>query len=430
MSSLNSKFLAENRFWLKGSHKEDFYLYLEIEGVQAPESTRRAPLNISLVVDRSGSMQGDKIAYAKKAAQFVCQNLNADDCVSVVQYDDVVDVVSASQPAQDQPGLLKKIETIAARNTTNLSGGMMEGFRQVSTTKAQGFVNRVLLLSDGLANVGVTDANALRQMAQEQFRQTGIGVSTFGVGIDFDELLMTSLAEYGGGNYYFIENPDMIPRIFQKELQGLLTIVAQNVRLEVSLPEGFQCEKVFGFPADIHAQSVRIPFNDLFSKDKKAVLIKCKALRAPENDFSFQVNLSYSNAIGKYQLIEEVVQIPVQVTDAESTLKNGTESMVIDQIALYLANELFNEAITFNESDRIKRAQEKGQYALHIVDLQLLHSPGNTELARLRRALQNFLVQLDSYGTMDVHGQKAMLKTHRQVRYSIEREKGAFEEDF
>ncbi len=429
MSSLNSKFLGENRFWQKGSSKGDFYLYLEIEGIPAPVATRRAPLNISLVIDRSGSMQGDKIAYAKKAAEFVCNHLNEEDCVSVVQYDDVVDVVSSSAAVTDKPGLAQKIEAITARNTTNLSGGMAEGLQQVSLTKAQSSVNRVLLLSDGLANVGITDADSLRKMAQEQFRTTGIGISTFGVGADFDELLMTSLAEYGGGNYYFIGSPDKIPSIFEKELQGLLTIVAQNATVEVTLPEGFQCEKVFGFPADVSNRSVRIPFNDLFSKDKKAVLIKCRASRTPESDFAFQVNLRYANVVDTYQLVEQNFQIPVQLTDAENKLQEGAQSIVADQIALYLANDLLSHATMLNEKNEIKQARETGLNALKIVDLQLVQSPTNRELLRLRTGLENFLNKLEQYSRMNIEERKQTLKGHRMLSYSASRDKGMIFED-
>ena len=102
-----------------------------------------------------------------------------------------------------------------------------------SITKQEKYVNRALLLSDGLANQGITDEEKLQQIVQKKFREQGIGLSTFGVGSDFNELLMTNLSEYGGANYYFIDSPEKIPEIFAKELEGLLSVVAQSTKLSV-----------------------------------------------------------------------------------------------------------------------------------------------------------------------------------------------------
>ena len=108
MSSVQSTFVAENQFWLSNSPKQNFYLYLELQGGEAPAAANRVPLNLSLVIDRSGSMQGDKIAYAKKAAEFVVDNLSVEDRVSIVQYDDVVEVLSSSAPVENKADLRRR----------------------------------------------------------------------------------------------------------------------------------------------------------------------------------------------------------------------------------------------------------------------------------------------------------------------------------
>ncbi len=211
--------------------RKELYLYINIKAEKAREKKERTPLNLSLVLDRSGSMQGDKIKYACEACKFVADNLEPNDILSLVIYDDQVNVLSASAPVKDKLKLKQLINSITDRGSTNLSGGMLEGYNQVHTTHDKKRVNRVLLLSDGLANQGITDPKILQQMAREKNQTEGMTLSTFGVGEDFNELLMTGLAEYGSGNYYFIDSPDKIPTIFAKELQGLLSVVAQNTNI-------------------------------------------------------------------------------------------------------------------------------------------------------------------------------------------------------
>ena len=220
-------------------------------------------------------MSGDKLKYVKKAVDFVIDNLTAEDVISIVQYDDQVDVVSQSAKISNKAELHRKVEQIQHRGMTNLSGGMLEGYSQVKSTFEKGFVNRVLLLSDGLANKGITAPEQLQEIAQKKFRQDGIGLSTFGVGSDFNEILMTNLSEYGGANYYFIDMPDKIPQIFAEELEGLLAVVAQNTHLKVKFPNNvLKCERVYGFPFTVSQNEVQINFNDVFAEEKKAVLIK------------------------------------------------------------------------------------------------------------------------------------------------------------
>ena len=350
MKSINPTFLVENGHWLSGAPKQKFYLYLELQGAAAPVHTNRVPLNLSIVVDRSGSMQGNKITYAKKAAQFVVDNLMPNDRLSVVQYDDEINVVSPFGAVQNKVELRRRIEMISARGATNLSGGLLKGYEQAGLNKLDRYVNRVLLLSDGLANRGITDQAMLQNIVQEKFREEGIALSTFGIGADFDELLMTNLSEYGGANYYFIDSPDKIPSIFAKELKGLLAVVAQNVKLEIRLPSAyFSCEKVYGFPAEISTEVIQIPFNDLFSSEKNAVLLELNAVRPPDQDLEFAVCLRYDNVLGEYQQVLEEQVLKVQLTSDADAVEAGTNRVVLEQTTFFTANQWYEEVILLAE---------------------------------------------------------------------------------
>ena len=424
MSTIQSTFLAENHYWLSNSPKQNFYLYLELQGIEAPATANRVPLNLSLVIDRSGSMQGDKIAYAKKAAEFVIDNLSAEDRVSVVQYDDVVDVLSSSAPVENKAELRRRIAQMSARNSTNLGGGLQAGYEQVSQTKQDRFVNRVLLLSDGLANIGIIDPSMLQQIAQDKFRNAGIALSTFGVGADFNELLMTGLSEYGGANYYFIESPDKIPSIFAEELKGLLAVVAQGVKLEIQLPMGdFRCEKVYGFPAEISYDKVHINFNDLFSLEKKAVLLKMTALRPIAQNFNFQVKLQYDNVIGTYAHIETEQTITVLATPDSEKIHAGTQIVVSEQTTLFVANDLYEEAIRLAERGDPGGAKLLIQQIKTLMEQHFQTLPPSEELKKQYEEVLRYERQIDDFDFMSQQDVSMAMKFSRSQSYAMRRKK-------
>ncbi|HEX9829616.1 MAG TPA: VWA domain-containing protein, partial [Bacteroidota bacterium] len=221
--------------------------YLHIS-VTTPDvgTAKRRPMNISVVLDRSGSMAGEgKIDYAKRALNSLIDQLNPEDIFSIVVYDDQIDVLRAAAPVRDKWELKRLVESIYARGSTNLGGGMIEGFQQVQRYVSKEFVNRVVLLSDGLANQGIVDPTELNRIAR-QYRSKSITLTTMGVGLDYNENLMVALADNGGGNYYFIESPNILASILRKEMNMLASIVAQNAVLEMTLGKGVHLKDIIG----------------------------------------------------------------------------------------------------------------------------------------------------------------------------------------
>jgi len=356
--ALGMEAFGENAYILKGSNSHEFYLYVSTQGAEIPTNNKRAPLNISLVLDRSGSMSGEKMTYVKKAADFVVDQLGAEDQLSIVNYDDAVEVSSASQKVKNKQQLHAAVSAIFDRGSTNLSGGMLEGYTQVKSTKKDGYVNRVLLLSDGLANIGITDPNQIQKIAQNKFREEGIAISAFGVGADFNENLMTNIAEYGGGNYYFIGTPDQIPGIFAKELSGLLQVVAQNTKLTVNVPEGLTCEKVYGYPYTLKNNTVMVNFNDVFSKEEKTVLIKFTSAKPIVADMQFSCNLSYVDAQSLQTETAQKTVLASITTDVEK-VNAGKNKVVDESVVLFRSTELFDDAMAEADKGNYKWAEEK-----------------------------------------------------------------------
>lgn len=181
-------------------------LLLRLEA-DAPPRTDRLPLNLSLVLDRSGSMHGGKLTAAREAAALLVRRLAPEDVVSVVAYDDEVETVAEPATGAAQAELPREIERIETGGSTNLSGGWLRGRELVARNLLERGVNRVILLTDGQANVGITDPQRLTGLAAEAGRQR-MTTTTIGFGADYNERLLRAMADAGGGNTYYIEHTD------------------------------------------------------------------------------------------------------------------------------------------------------------------------------------------------------------------------------
>ena len=424
MSILNSTVNAENSLWLKNSAQKSFYLYFELEAGENTQEVDRIPLNISLVVDRSGSMEGDKLFYVKKAVDFVIDNLTGDDRLSIVQYDTDVDVVSPSAPVLNKKELHDKVARIHARSMTNLSGGMLEGYTQVKSTQQDNYVNRVLLLSDGLANQGVTDPQKLKEMVLNKFRQENIGLSTFGVGADFNELLMTELSEVGGANYYFIDSPDKIPNIFAEELIGLLSVVAQNARLQFQYPSDyFKCAEVYGYPFADKEGIVTINFNDVFAQEKKAVLIRFDLIKAFEHELSFKTSLSYVDVVESMSTMQQEFASKLNPCDEEKAWKEHCNETVLAQVAYFVANKLYEDAIKKGDQRDFNAARELTKQARQYLEAHFKSHAQTEELKSLYSQIESYENNLSKLEQMSHDDYRLSQKLSHMSNYLNKRKK-------
>lgn len=249
------------------------YLHLTINAPPLA-SPKRRPMNLAVVLDRSGSMGDErKMEYARKALQSLIDQLREGDVFSLVIYDDVVEVLHKAQRVGHTDRLKGLIERVAPRGSTNLGGGMLEGFRQAERFAGREFINRVILLSDGLANQGVTDPHSLNKIAR-RYRNKSISLSTMGVGMDYNEDLMVGLSESGGGSYYFIESPRTLASIMRKEFNLLSSVVAQNAVLELQPGKGIRLLDVIGYDHTSEQGGERIPVGDLVSGDRQEVTVE------------------------------------------------------------------------------------------------------------------------------------------------------------
>lgn len=192
----------------------------QVESIEEDATQPRPALNLGLVIDRSGSMADrGKLEYAKKAAAILVDQMHPPDRLAVVQYDDRISVLWPSSMVEVPDMIKRRINALSPGGATNLAGGMMRGVDQVLDHLDPKALNRVILLSDGLANRGITNPIEIKKLVRKA-KKRGVHISSMGLGADYNEDLMQSIAEYAGGNYYYIESPGQMVRIFQQENRG------------------------------------------------------------------------------------------------------------------------------------------------------------------------------------------------------------------
>lgn len=333
------------------------YLYVEVstKEYEASEQTRK-PLNISLVIDQSGSMEGEKMDFVKQAASFVVQNLTKTDYISIVSYGNNVDVTWPAAELQDKKTLNSKIESLFSKGGTNLSGGLLQGYEEVKTFFNPNYTNRVLLLTDGLANEGITDPGSLSEIAKTKNLTHNTTLSTFGVGSEFNEDLLQQMAELGSGNYYYIKSPEEIPAIFQEELDGLLSVVAQNAELLIDLPQGVSLVQVFGYQHQQEGQQVRVAFKDLVAEEEKGVLLKLKIEGAIDTDLEFATHLSYTDAVSDFDQHKLLVNTVMEPSTDTATIRQSGNVAVEQWVTFYVAHYQLAQAVKEAENDRLDNA--------------------------------------------------------------------------
>jgi Ca-activated chloride channel family protein len=202
-----------------------------------PNWKGRPDLNLSLVLDRSGSMEGEKMIRAREAAMFCVDQMLATDRLSVVTFDDQIEVLFPSEPVTNKEAMKALISRVNARNSTALHEAWVRGGLTVSENLLDQGINRVVLITDGLANVGVTNTDEIVTQAMGLF-QRGVSTSTIGIGADFNEDLLMPMAQAGGGNAWHVVEPDDMQHIFQIELEGLIAQFAHTVSLSLIPADG------------------------------------------------------------------------------------------------------------------------------------------------------------------------------------------------
>lgn len=234
----------------------------------------RPLLNLALVIDKSGSMNDEgKMRYARQAAHQLVDRLTGEDILSIITYDHTVRVVWPARYVRDRQRLHDIVDGIYAGGRTFLSGGLERGFKEARVGRRKGYVNRVLLLSDGLANVGVVSRNELRKRAS-RMADGDVSISTFGVGDEFDEDVLAAVARGGGGSYYYIAHPSDMAAALDREFQMASTVVGMDVEINIELHGNSRFHSATGYSWKKEGGSVVIGLGDLSAGESRTLMAR------------------------------------------------------------------------------------------------------------------------------------------------------------
>ncbi len=334
------------------------YLKVGLTGFKISSTETRPPVNLALVLDRSGSMTGSKLAQAKDAAIRALERLGSNDIVAVIAYDSTVQVVVPATKLTDKNAVRRAIESIQAANSTALFAGVSKGAAEVRKFLDRNHVNRVILLSDGLANVGPQTPSALGELGASLMKE-GIAVTTLGLGLDYNEDLMVQLARRSDGNHVFVEQATELAAVFNHEFNDVLSVVAQEITIKIQCAPGIRPVRLLGIDGEINGQEVVIQLNQLYSEQEKYALLE---VAVPESR-AMQVRPVAKVAVA-YANIETKTSdrlssaISVHFDESPDVIAERTNIKVMAECVLQVANEQNVLAVALRDQGKTKLAKE------------------------------------------------------------------------
>ncbi len=339
---------------------------IEVEGCAAPKRKRES-LNLAIVLDRSGSMSGAKLEQAKQAALLLVDQLDADDVLSLVVYETEVQVVlPASRLGDRRREVRRLIERIETGGSTALYGGVEEGSRQLREFLGKERINRVLLLSDGIANVGPSDNRSIADLGRRIARE-GMSVTTIGLGNDYNETLMTALAEASDANYYYVADVETLPEVFAKELGELQSIVAREIVIEIRCPKGVKPIRFLGRPGELKSSTESVTFSTVSGGQKREIYLECRV----EGEALGKVNeiasvaMRYADASSKAVVESKAAPVVVGYTQDKALASRSVDQTIVAEAAIFDNAVATEEAIAY--ADKGEAASSRS-----ILDRQIL----------------------------------------------------------
>ncbi|SIQ79670.1 vWA domain-containing protein [Marinobacterium stanieri] len=334
------------------------YIKLSLDGFELAGRSERTPANVAIVLDRSGSMGGDKIRHAREAAIMAIQRLDERDILSVVAYDSQVDVVVPATRLVDREPVYRAIRRIHARGNTALFAGVSKGGQELRKFIDRNRVNRVILLSDGLANVGPHSPSELGRLGQSLAAE-GISVTTIGLGLGYNEDLMTQLAGMSDGNHAFVENASDLARVFQYEFGDVLSVVAQDLVIEIRCLNGVRPLRLLGREAEVVGDRVRTRLNQLYSEQEKYLVLEVEvpAQSAGTELELAQVQVDYANlATRRASQLDGRVLASFSASEVE--VQAAVDKPALESAVEQVANEYSREAVERRDRGDVDGARQ------------------------------------------------------------------------
>jgi Ca-activated chloride channel homolog len=392
----------------------DVYASFEITTDNAT-GAQRPPLNLALVIDRSGSMSDGRIEHAQSAAIGIVERLGAADRVALVTYDDSANVVvsSIAMDAEGKKKLESAIKGIQLGGSTNLNGGLVLGRDEVQRSLQAQQVSRVILLSDGQANMGVVDPHQIADTARVAANH-GVRITSVGIGLDFNEDLMEAIAEAGRGQYHYVKVASDLDKVIAGELAGIQATVATSVELHLKAPcAGVQVAEVLGYESRRDGDTVIVPMTDLAGGDSRKLLVK---VHVPDADAgkigALYGELVFRDAKGG-ELQRTAVSLGVDRTEDGTVAAASVDKDVMAQvIQLDAAKSMREAAQAYEKGDRDRALQVIEASRRNIQSKSAAYKIAPAKSAEVMNELDGMGQAASAYDSKSDEG-KAMLKSSK-----------------
>lgn len=342
---------------LTADRTERAVIKIALDGLRLPRPEARPPVNLTLVLDRSGSMSGAKIEHAKAAAIEAVRRLAVDDVFSLVIFDHEVETLVPATRVGDCRAIEARIRSIVARGNTAIYGGVTQGAAELRKHLEDcRYTHRLVLLSDGLANNGPSTPDDFARLGVSLGRER-ISVSTIGVGLDYNEDLMTRLARRSDGNTYFVSSSRDLPAIFTAELGDVLNVVARRVVVTIEFPTDVRPLSFVGREGVIRGQRAEFELNQLYGGQEKFALVEVEvaATRAGEQREVATASVVFEDALTQ-RSVKVTARGAARFTAVEREVVAAANRQVQTDYAVNVTAEAKDQAVGLVDSNRREEA--------------------------------------------------------------------------
>ncbi len=316
----------------------------------------RMPLNLCLILDRSGSMEGPPMEYMKLACEYVVDLLEPTDVLSIVAFADQAEIIMPARRVANKQLIKEHINRLDVGNTTDLYGGIAMGASQVASVASPGYVNRALLFTDGEPTAGNKDFQSIVGQAVEQ-KSRGITITALGFGSEYNEELLAAIAKRSGGNYYYITRPELIPEIFRKELETMMMTVARNVRMRIQMSRWVQVRQVYGKLPSFGYRSAEVTLADLERGETQSTIVELELGPRPSGKYRVaKVEIIYDDSTTSRT--ETVSQdVVIEFTTDAALIAEGINPLVQRELEVAEASRNLERTVMGMRTQMIDRDQ-------------------------------------------------------------------------